>query len=101
MFNNKTSYPILTNAVSWGNSAIEGFPEIRNQQGSTPVISYSLIEGSGGSGAGWDPLLGTDGGNNLDADPLFVDQLGGNLRLGSGSPAIYRSLILFTNFCDP
>ena len=84
---NKTSYPILINAISWGNAATEGYPEIRNDRGSISVISHSLIAGSGGS-AGWNPLFGTDGGFNIDADPLFVDQPGGDLRLNSGSPAI-------------
>jgi hypothetical protein len=53
-----------------------------------PVVSYSIVEGSGGSGAGWDPLLGVDGGNNLDTDPLFIDAPGGNLRLTQASPAV-------------
>jgi predicted outer membrane repeat protein len=76
----------ITNVIMWGNSAASG-PEINNSM-STPVISYSLIEASGGSGGGWDAALGTDGGNNIDADPLFVDAPGGNLRLQAGSLAI-------------
>jgi hypothetical protein len=82
---NESANPILVNAIFWGNSAASG-PQIRNQS-ATPAISYSLIQGSGGSGAGWDTALGTDGGNNIDADPLFVDELGGDLHLIAVSPA--------------
>ena len=83
---NDTFSPTLTNVVLWGDSATSGGDEIYNA-GTAPLISYSLIEGSGGSGGGWDSSLGTDGGNNLDADPLFADAAGGNVRLNYGSPA--------------
>jgi hypothetical protein len=42
------------------------------------TVSHSDVQG------GW---IG-DGGNNVDADPSFVDAGGGNLRLGAGSPCI-------------
>ncbi|MCD6400346.1 MAG: DUF11 domain-containing protein, partial [Anaerolineales bacterium] len=59
-------------------------------------ISYSDIQGSGGSSS-WDSSLGTNGGGNIDSDPLFVDPDGAddtagttddNLRLSLPSPAI-------------
>jgi hypothetical protein len=88
MFNFFLASPTLVNVILWGDSAGTG-DEIHNfGTGSTPEISYSLIEGCGGSGGGWDSGLGNDGGNNLDSDPLFTDAVAGNLRLGSGSPAI-------------
>jgi hypothetical protein len=37
-----------------------------------PIISRSIVQDSGGSGGTWVPATGTDGGNNLDTDPLFV-----------------------------
>jgi hypothetical protein len=71
----------MINVVIWGHDA----PAIENLQNFDPVISYSLIEGSGGSGS-WDTGLGIDGGGNIDDDPLFAG--GGDLRLTAGSPAI-------------
>jgi hypothetical protein len=81
IFNITNSNATLVNAVLWGNG-----DELINN-GSTPTISYSLIQGSGGSAA-WKASFGTDGGSNLDDDPLFVDAVDGNLRLASGSPAV-------------
>ena len=62
----------LSNAILWGNLAPAGQgPEIRRANYATAVIDHSVIKGSGGSGGGWDTNLGTDGGGNLDADPLL------------------------------
>lgn len=83
---NTGSNPVATNSIFYGNYAIDR-PQVSNTSGD-PVFLYSIIEGSGGSGSGWDPLIGLDGGNNLDVDPLFVDAAGGDLRLTSSSPAI-------------
>jgi hypothetical protein len=44
--------------------------QFHNQETSTPVISYSTIQGSGRGGVGWVPALGVDGGGRTDADPL-------------------------------
>lgn len=99
---NTNSDPILTNVIIWGNSAsVPSHPSIDNET-SSPVIGYSLIELSGGSG-NWDAQIGGDAGGNLDTDPMFVDELdpelnqlsiGGNLRLNAGSPAIDAGLSL-------
>ncbi|MDR1970656.1 MAG: right-handed parallel beta-helix repeat-containing protein [Treponema sp.] len=92
---NDVSAPVIRNSVIWGNTAVTSGPGIFNN-GSSPNIAYSIysiVQGSGGSGS-WDSATGTDGGNNLDTNPLFADQpaaglnTGGNYRLQSGSPAI-------------
>jgi hypothetical protein len=86
IFNNAAS-PVVTNTILWNNTAMID-PEVRNMQGSVPVFAHSLVAGSGGSGAGWNGVLGADGGGNIDEDPLFVDAASGDLHLDAESPAI-------------
>jgi len=93
---NYVSSPTLTNVIMWGDSASTNGPEIYNDDSSAPVVTYSDIQGCGGSGS-WNSACGADSGYNIDAEPLFVyakgpDNTAGtaddNLRLGFGSPAI-------------
>ena len=66
---------IVTNCVLWGDTAPSG-PEISVYAGDTTVM-YCDVQGS------W-PGLG-----NINADPLFVDAAGGDLRLSSyASPCV-------------
>ncbi|MFN8474974.1 MAG: Ig-like domain-containing protein [Anaerolineae bacterium] len=92
----------IRNSILWGDStssdvelACDSFP--------CATISYSIVQGSGGSGSSWwhpfgdSTLRGTDGGGNLDADPKFITPINlsqtpapttaGNLRLGFNSAA--------------
>ena len=80
---NDNSNPTLTNVILWGNTAPSG-AGIYNAGSSVPVISYSDIQGCGGSGSGWVSTCGSDGSGNIEADPRF----GNNLRLQPTSPAI-------------
>jgi hypothetical protein len=84
---NFISGPVLTNCILWDNTASSGGSQIHNSS-STPTVFYSDVQDSGGSGAGWDATLGTDGGGNIDADPLFVDATAENLRPWQGSPVV-------------
>jgi hypothetical protein len=88
----------IENSILFNNLSPDG-PEVYNAGGNT-TFSYSLILFSGGSGAGWDPLTGIDGGNNIDTSPGFVDGADPNgadntfgtdddgLRLMPASPAV-------------
>ena len=94
------SFSLIQNSILWANDVANG-PLITNV-GGTFHFSHSLVQGSGGSGAGWDSSLGEDGGGNIDADPLFIrspdpgdgdwttpdDNDYGDLRLQEGSPAV-------------
>lgn len=69
--------PQITNSIVWGNSS-----GIRDAAGSTPVVTYSIVQGS---------YAGT---GNLAVDPLFIEEpvpgisINGDVRLLGCSPAI-------------
>jgi hypothetical protein len=97
MCNHFSSSPDIRNSIVWGNTAPTG-PAVFNDS-STPVFSYSIVQGSGGT-VSWDTTnFGTDGGDNLDLDPAFVTWIDpegsewvatddGDYTLQEGSPAI-------------
>src|SRR5690606_25737698 len=68
----------IDNSIIWGNHNASGIANISNASYSqsvgpaVPGYSYSLIQGSGGSG-NWVEEFGQDNGGNIDADPLFVN----------------------------
>ena len=69
------SKPVILHSIVWGNAAPEN-PSIGNSPAypdttTHPDIIFSVIEGSGGSGASWDPNIGHNGGGNIDADPML------------------------------
>ncbi|HUW19732.1 MAG TPA: S8 family serine peptidase [Sedimentisphaerales bacterium] len=70
---NYDASPLVTNCILWDNTAIYYEDEVQNLGSSDPNFSHCDIEGCGGSGGGWDPDFGTDGGGNIDSDPCFVD----------------------------
>ena len=71
---NGISSPTLINCILWGDTPDEIFDDAK----SSSTVTYSDVQG------GW---LGA-GGNNIDADPCFVDATGGDLRLSYDSPCI-------------
>lgn len=80
--------PAFANTILWNNAAPLGGAVLYDDGTTTQQFSHCDIEGSGGSGAGWDADLGTDSGSNIDVDPDFRNAGGGDLRLNIGSPCI-------------
>ena len=79
---------MISNSILWNNSAGVSGAQIYNIPGAhLPTISYSDVEGSFIEGM-WDPVLGINGGHNIDADPLLENSIYGDLFIGAGSPAI-------------
>jgi len=103
--------PTINNSILWGNEAGLGGPQIYMPDLSfaSPTFSFSIVQGSGGSGSTWDTNLGLDGGHNLDADPHFItnpdagdgnwltftDNEYGDLHLELSSPAVDAGNNLF------
>lgn len=61
----------IVNSILWGNDAGTNGDQIYST--GDAVIGHSLVEGSGGSGGGWDASLGADGGGNIDSNAGFVN----------------------------
>ena len=79
----------ITNCIFWNNSARDGGNEIFSPDwGGEVSISYSNIENSNGSGSSWDTDLGSDGGGNIDLDPLFADTIYDDYHLHYDSACI-------------
>jgi predicted outer membrane repeat protein len=79
----------IVNSIMWNDTATTNGSEIYSTASSgSSTISYSLVEGgvsgSGVTGSG----AYTDGGHNLDPDPLFTDFSSHNFTLTASSPAI-------------
>jgi len=80
---------VMKNSIMWGNTASGTGDQFYTDGSATvPNISYSDIQGSGGSGPGWVGALGTDGGGNVDENPDFTNPAGNDLTLLPASPAI-------------
>jgi len=76
--------PVFQNSIIWGNAADGSGDQVENTvppNPSEPSYTFTLVQGSGGSGSGWDTSLGIDGGNNIDGNPQFV-----NARLANQAP---------------
>ncbi len=78
----------IINSVLWGNTAKDGGPELAMDAQIRLTVSYSDVAGGwakayikGGAKLVWGP-------GNIVASPKWVDPLGGDFRIGAGSPCI-------------
>ncbi|MBU1368843.1 MAG: right-handed parallel beta-helix repeat-containing protein, partial [Bacteroidetes bacterium] len=76
--------PELANSIVWGNDASTG-DDIHHHNDKLLGISYSTIKNSGGSDS-WSSNYGIDGGNNIDENPVFYDDINDDFRIISNSP---------------
>lgn len=102
MYNDSFSNPSVRNAIIWGNSATGG-GGIYNFV-SNPTVAYSNVQGCFTSSS-WNGSCGTNGGNNLQLDPLLgaLTNNGGftpTHALQHGSPAINSGLCGIGNSID-
>src|SRR5690606_21205677 len=78
VYSRYASAPVITNSIIW-NNAEAGSKEVPgasifnfSTSDLVAIVSHSLVANSGGSGD-WNELIGTDGGSNIDDDPLFTN----------------------------
>lgn len=90
--------PSIRNSIIWNNRDSSGTgtlaANIYNQSAHT-TLYHSLAQGTGGTGDFTTESSYTDGGGNIDEDPMFMTPIdpiavtsSGDLHLKSGSPAI-------------
>jgi hypothetical protein len=77
----------LVNTILWENKNNDGEIDNFYSVEENDTISYSVIEGSGGS-SNWNTDFGFDGGNNIDSDPLLFDFRKYDVSIFKKSPAL-------------
>lgn len=85
----------LSNVILW--DPTPSLPIVNSGAGSSTQIDHSIVVRSNGSGASWNTSLGSDGGGNIDADPLLgaLASNGGatlTMQPAAGSPAVDAGL---------
>jgi len=66
--------PDITNCIFWGNDANSSGNEIYNAGSANPTLRYCDVNGCKDANGVWNPNFGTDGGGNINTDPLFVEE---------------------------
>jgi predicted outer membrane repeat protein len=73
LYTRSTSAQAMDNCILWANASPSGPNFYRRTPSGSVTFRFADVQGCGGSGAGWNAAFGTDGGGNIDADPLFAD----------------------------
>ena len=87
MYNNM-SYSIVTNCILWDDAATLPGSEIYNLFWSNPTFRYCDIKGGLNHSPGCSGDPSTDGGGNIESDPLFVAPNNDDFHLGAHSLCI-------------
>ncbi|MDR3218362.1 MAG: T9SS type A sorting domain-containing protein [Dysgonamonadaceae bacterium] len=102
IYNASTSSTRFYNAILWNN----GTNGIFNESAGTLTYSYSVVQNAQ-TGGKWNTAIGSDGGGNIDVDPLFTNVSANNFNLEPCSPAIntgnndlYLSAALVSSFAN-
>jgi hypothetical protein len=76
---------IIENSIIWDNLVGANPSNVYNYNNAAPMISYSDIEGCGGSppGGTWNTAFGNDVGKNIAENPDFVDNSSAAARAGA------------------
>ncbi len=82
-----TFVEVVNSIVRNNTSTFIGKEEISVYGTATATITHSNVKGSFVQGI-WNDSVGTNGGGNIDSDPLFIDPDNGNFRLEEFSPCI-------------
>lgn len=80
-----TASPVFNNTIFFGNPESQIFKTALSGT-ANPSFNHCLITGSPSSA--WNSDIGTDMGNNIEADPLFADPENGNISVLVGSPVL-------------
>ena len=83
----ESANPTATNCILWDDSAPSG-PEIYITTSSSLTVSYSDVEGGQGAAEVDGTSTLTWGSGNIETDPLFVDDVGGDYHVEACSPGV-------------
>jgi hypothetical protein len=79
----------VKNSILWGNTAASGQDiAVRQSVAGIATVNSSFNDVGDALPDATGPGTYNNLGNNINTDPLFVNLIGGDLRLGAGSPAI-------------
>ena len=95
LYTDHSSSPIVKNNIIWGNTAASGGNQLALDQTSFPTFYNCDVQGGAANFYYYD-APNTFGGSyvdNIDADPLFIDDATGNYSLQSTSPCINAGTI--------
>jgi hypothetical protein len=93
MLNYLSVKPVIANCIFWGNSASSSGSQMFNDI-SHPMINYSDVQGGIGAIANIGGGGVTDGGGNINTDPLFINKNGRDNILGTEDDDVHLKSVV-------